>query len=240
MNNLSIGTWISLPNESIAEIFAKAGYKWIVIDLEHSSITIDQAANLIRVIDLSGAKPYVRLSAHDSAQIKRVLDAGARGIIAPMIENANQMRDIINACHYPPTGKRGMGLARAQAYGEAEAKTKYINQGYKDVEIFAQIESLEAVKNIESIFAESIDGYFIGPYDLSASMGNAGKFNTEEFKQAEFSILEAAKKANIKSGFHLVEPVKEELVKLFDFGYDMVAFSVDIRMLDSSARIPFK
>ena len=179
------------------------------------------------------------MSAHDAAQIKRVLDAGARGIIAPMIENANQMQDIINACHYPPAGKRGMGLARAQAYGEATAKTKYINQGYKDIEIFAQIESLEAVQNIESIFAKSIDGYFIGPYDLSASMGNAGKFNTDEFKLTESLILEAAKKANIKSGFHLVEPAKQELVKLVDFGYDMVAFSVDIRMLDSSARIPF-
>ena len=111
MNNLSIGTWISLPNESIAEIFAKAGYEWIVIDLEHSSITIDQAANLIRVIDLSGAKPYVRLSAHDSAQIKRVLDAGARGIIAPMIENANQIKHIINACNYPTCWHARDGLS---------------------------------------------------------------------------------------------------------------------------------
>tara|TARA_B100001250_G_scaffold73234_1_gene59772 strand:+ start:6073 stop:6795 length:723 start_codon:yes stop_codon:yes gene_type:complete len=240
MNNLSIGTWLSLPNESIAEIFAKAGYEWIVIDLEHSNITIDQAANLIRTIDLSGSKPYVRLSAHDPAQIKRVLDSGARGIIAPMIENDNQMQDIINACHYPPVGSRGMGLARAQGYGEAEAKTTYINNGCKDIEIFAQIESLEAVKNIESIFAQSIDGYFIGPYDLSASIGNPGIFDTDEFRQTESLILQAAKKANIKSGFHLVEPIKEDLIKLADSGYDMIAFSVDIRMLDSSARIPFK
>ena len=178
MNNLSIGTWISLPNESIAEIFAKAGYEWIVIDLEHSSMTIDQAANLIRVIDLSGAKPYIRLSAHDSTQIKRVLDAGARGIIAPMIENANQIKHIINACHYPPVGMRGMGLARAQAYGETEAKRKYIDQGCKDIEIFAQIESLEAVKNIESIFAESIEGYFIGGSKIPTTYSYKGIFPT--------------------------------------------------------------
>ena len=240
MNNLSIGTWLSLPNESIAEIFSKAGYEWIVIDLEHSSITIDQTANLIRTIDLAGAKPYVRLSAHDPAQIKRVLDAGAKGIIAPMIEDSNQIKTVIDACHYPPVGNRGMGLARAQGFGETITKTTYITDGCSEIEIFAQIESLEGVKNLEAIFSEPIDGYFIGPYDLSASMGNPGDFNTEEFKQSEALILEAAKKVNIKSGYHLVEPIMEDLVKLSDFGYNMIAFSVDIRMLDIAARTPFK
>ena len=114
MSNLSIGTWQSLPNESIAEIFAKVGYKWIVIDLEHSSININQAERLIRVIDLAGSKPFVRLSGHDAEQIKRVLDAGAKGILAPMIETTNQMEKVISACRYPPLGSRGMGLARAQ------------------------------------------------------------------------------------------------------------------------------
>ena len=80
MSKLSIGTWLSLPNESIAEIFANAGYEWIVIDLEHSTIGINQAEQLIRVIDLAGSKPFVRLSSHDSSQIKRVLDAGAAGV----------------------------------------------------------------------------------------------------------------------------------------------------------------
>ena len=85
MNNYSIGTWLSLPNESVAEIFARAGYEWVVIDLEHSAINIHQAENLIRVIDLAGSKPFVRLSGHSPSQIKRVLDAGAKGILAPMI-----------------------------------------------------------------------------------------------------------------------------------------------------------
>ena len=111
MSKLSIGTWLSLPNESIAEIFANAGYEWIVIDLEHSSIGINQAEQLIRVIDLAGSKPFVRLSAHDPSQIKRVLDAGAKGILAPMIETVHQTESIISACQYPPDGIRGMGLA---------------------------------------------------------------------------------------------------------------------------------
>ena len=102
MNNPSIGTWLSLPNESIAEIFSNAGYEWVVIDLEHSSINISQAEGLIRTIDLAGSKPFVRLSGHDPSQIKRVLDAGAKGILAPMVENAQQIRAVIDACHYPP------------------------------------------------------------------------------------------------------------------------------------------
>ena len=152
MTKLSIGTWLSLPNESIAEIFANAGYEWIVIDLEHSSIGINQAEQLIRVIDLAGSKPFVRLSAHDPSQIKRVLDAGAKGILAPMIETVHQTESIISACKYPPDGIRGMGLARAQGYGENSAKNKYINQKVNEIEIYVQIESKKGLKIVKKFF----------------------------------------------------------------------------------------
>ncbi len=156
MNTPSIGTWLSLPNESIAEIFSNAGYEWVVIDLEHSSISISQAESLIRTIDLAGSKPFIRLSGHDPSQIKRVLDAGAKGILAPMIENAQQIKTVIDACHYPPVGNRGMGLARAQGYGTEKQKNYYIKNGCSEIEIFAQIESVEAVKNVTSIFLSPI------------------------------------------------------------------------------------
>ena len=239
MSKLSIGTWQSLPSESIAEIFANAGYEWIVIDLEHSTITINQVEQLIRVIDLAGSKPFVRLSGHDPAQIKRVLDAGAKGILAPMIETQNQIEKIISACHYPPYGIRGMGLARAQGYGESSAKEKYISSTANKVEIYAQIESIKGLKNCKEIFSQNIKGYFIGPYDLSASLNNPGVFDSEEFKDAEAKILSAAKQENIRCGYHLVEPKIDELKVLQEKGYDMIAFSVDIRMLDISARLPF-
>ena len=239
MSNLSIGTWQSLPNEAIAEIFAKAGYEWIVIDLEHSSININQAEQLIRVIDLAGSKPFVRLSGHDSAQIKRVLDAGAKGILAPMIETLNQIESIISACYFPPNGKRGMGLARAQGNGESSQKHDYILNQANEIEIYAQIESLKGLKNCEDIFSQNIKGFFIGPYDLSASLNNPGVFDSDEFIEAEAKILSAAKAENIKCGYHLVEPKKDQIEFLKAKGYDMIAFSVDIRMLDISARLPF-
>ena len=239
MSNHSIGTWLSLPNESVAEIFAKAGYEWVVIDLEHSAININQAEQLIRVIDLAGSKPFVRLSGHSSSQIKRVLDAGAKGILAPMVESKAQIESIVAACHYPPKGNRGMGLARAQGYGETNAKSKYITTTSKHIEIYAQIESVAGIANLDSIFSQEIDGYFIGPYDLSASLGNPGIFNSDEFINAEEQILQASKQHQIKAGCHLVEPNPEQIPILINKGYEMIAFSVDIRMLDLSARLPF-
>jgi 2-dehydro-3-deoxyglucarate aldolase len=239
MSNLSIGTWQSLPNESIAEIFAKAGYEWIVIDLEHSCININQAEQLIRVIDLAGSKPFVRLSNHDPAQIKRVLDAGAKGILAPMIETVNQIEKIIAACHYPPSGSRGMGLARAQGYGENLQKQNYISNMANEIEIYAQIESIKGLKNCREIFSQNINGYFIGPYDLSASLNNPGVFDSDEFSDAETTILSQAKNENIKCGYHLVEPEIDQIKMLQAKGYDMIAFSVDIRILDIGARLPF-
>ena len=239
MSNHSIGTWLSLPNESVAEIFAKAGYDWVVIDLEHSSININQAEQLIRVIDLAGSKPFVRLSGHSSSQIKRVLDAGAKGILAPMVETKAQIDSIISACHYPPRGNRGMGLARAQGYGEANAKSEYILTNSKNIEIYAQIESVAGIANLDSILSQEIDGYFIGPYDLSASLGNPGGFDSDAFINAEEEILRASKQHQVKAGYHLVEPNPEQIPLLVNKGYDMIAFSVDIRMLDLSARLPF-
>jgi len=235
----SIGTWLSLPNESVAEIFAKAGYEWVVIDLEHSAININQAEQLIRVIDLAGSKPFVRLSGHSPSQIKRVLDAGAKGILAPMVESQSQIEGIIAACHYPPKGNRGMGLARAQGYGESHAKSEYITTASKHIEIYAQIESVAGIANLDSIFSQEIDGYFIGPYDLSASLGNPGIFDSDDFIEAEEQILKASQRHQVKAGYHLVEPNAKQIPILLNKGYDMIAFSVDIRMLDLSARLPF-
>ena len=239
MSKHSIGTWLSLPNESVAEIFAKAGYEWVVVDLEHSAININQAEQLIRVIDLAGSKPFVRLSGHSASQIKRVLDAGAKGILAPMVESQAQIEGIVAACHYPPRGNRGMGLARAQGYGEANAKSEYITTTSKHIEIYAQIESVAGIANLDSIFSQEIDGYFIGPYDLSASLGNPGIFDSDDFIEAEEQILKASQRHQVKAGYHLVEPNAKQIPILLNKGYDMIAFSVDIRMLDLSARLPF-
>ena len=241
MNNtdISLGTWLSLYSEAIAEVLVNAGYEWVTVDLEHSAITIDQAEKLIRVIDLAGAKPFVRVSSNDEVQIKRVLDAGAKGIIVPMVESKEDVLAAINATNYPPKGTRGMGLARAQGYGEAKAKNDYIQNISNRIELYIQIESKEALNHLDEMFSQDINGYMIGPYDLSSSMGIAGDFTNIDFINAEESILETAKKYDINRGYHIVEPDLGQLELRKSQGYNFIAFSVDFRMLDVMARTPF-
>ncbi|MCX7966349.1 MAG: aldolase/citrate lyase family protein, partial [Syntrophorhabdaceae bacterium] len=114
---ITVGSWITLYQPAIAEIMARAGFEWLVVDLEHSVITIREAEELIRIITLCGSVPLVRLSSNDSVQIKRVMDAGAHGIIVPMVNTEDEAKKAVEAVYYPPYGKRGVGLARAQGYG---------------------------------------------------------------------------------------------------------------------------
>jgi 2-keto-3-deoxy-L-rhamnonate aldolase RhmA len=236
---ISLGTWLSLYSEAIAEVLVNAGYEWVTVDLEHSAITIDQAEKLIRVIDLAGAKPYVRVSSNDAVQIKRVLDAGAQGIIVPMVNSKEDVLSAISAMNYPPLGARGMGLARAQGYGEAKLKNEYIQKSSKKLELYIQIESKDALNSLDDIFSQDIDGYMIGPYDLTSSMGIPGEFLNEEFLEVEKNILITAKKYEIKRGYHIVEPDIDQLNARVEQGYNFIAFSVDFRMLDVMARTPF-
>ena len=112
-----IGSWITLAHPAIAEIMARAGFDWLAVDMEHSVITIREAEELIRVIDLAGVVPLVRLTSNNSDQIKRIMDAGAHGIIVPMVNSAKDAINAVEAIKYPPMGKRGIGLARAQGWG---------------------------------------------------------------------------------------------------------------------------
>lgn len=234
-SELALGSWISLAHPAIAEIMAKSGFDWLAIDLEHSVITIAEAEQLIRVIDLCGVKPYVRLTSNDANQIKQVLDAGAHGIIIPMVKTKRDVEHAIGAAHYPVKGFRGVGLARAQEYG---AKFKeYFEWSKSNIDIIIQIEHIDAVENLEEIFSvEGILGYILGPYDLSASMGIPGQFNHPDFKKALDIISVAARKSLVLPGIHVVEPGHDELQLRIQQGYQLIAYGVDIRMIDVCCR----
>ena len=146
-----IGSWITLAHPAIAEIMAKSGFDWLAVDMEHSVITIREAEELIRVIDLAGVVPLVRLTLNNPDQIKRVMDAGAHGIIVPMVNSARDAKNAVEAVKYPSMGKRGIGLARAQGYG-----TQF--QEYLDWEktgsiVIVQVEHIDAVNSLEEIFS---------------------------------------------------------------------------------------
>jgi len=230
-----IGSWITLAHPAIAEIMAKARFDWLAIDMEHSVITIREAEELIRVIDMAGVVPLVRLTSNDQSQIKRVMDAGSYGVIVPMVNSPEDAERAIQAVKYPPAGKRGIGLARAQGYGARFQE--YFDWQKNGSTVIVQVEHIDAVNNLEAIFSvEGVDGYIIGPYDLSGSIGIPGQFDHPDFLDAMERIRAVAKEMSMTGGIHVIEPEPEQLKQRIEEGYRFIAYSLDIRMLDVACR----
>lgn len=236
---LTVGSWITLGHPGIADIMAKSGFDWLTVDLEHSTITIEQAANLIRAIDYHGIAPLVRLTSNDENQIKRVMDAGAHGVIVPNVKSAAEAEHAVKSVYYPPTGTRGVGLARAQNYGVSfDDYKKWLEE---NAVIIVQIEHIDAVNDLEAILSvDGIDGFIIGPYDLTGSLGKPGDFDDPDFILAMNEIRSVSKKMGKTGGIHVVEPDIEQLKTRIGEGYRFLAYSVDIRMLDVSCRAGLK
>jgi 2-keto-3-deoxy-L-rhamnonate aldolase RhmA len=234
--DLVIGSWITLAHPGIAEIMAGSAFDWLAVDLEHSVITIREAEELIRIIDLSGVVPLVRLTSNNSDQIKRVMDAGSHGVIVPMVNCAKDAEQAVRAVKYPPFGRRGFGLARAQGYGNRFKK--YLEWQEKYSVVIVQVEHIDAVNNLEEIFSvDGVDGYMIGPYDLSGSMGIPGQFDHPDLLEAMEKIRIIATKLNITGGIHVVEPDVSQLRQAIKEGQRFIAYSVDIRMIDQACRV---
>ena len=232
---LLVGSWITLGHPAIAEIMCNAGFDWLAVDLEHSVISIREAGDLIRTIEQGGCRPLVRLTSNDANQIKRVMDAGAHGVIVPMVNSAADAERAVASVYFPPRGRRGVGLARAQKYGPGFAAYHdwLANEGI----VVVQIEHIDAVENLEQILAvDGVDAFLVGPYDLSASMGIPGRFDNPAFVAAMARIRETARAVRAVSGLHVIEPSPDELAARVAEGYRFVAYSIDFRVLDAGFR----
>lgn len=224
-NEPSIGSWMQLNSPDVAEIMGQAGFDWIAVDMEHGSISHSDLPNIFRALELGGTLPIARIAEGTLSNCKQALDAGAGGVIAPMIMDAEQLEQIIKWCCWPPKGIRGVGYSRANLYG------KHFDP-YKDEAqsplIVAQIEHIQAVENLESILrVEGLDATIIGPYDLSASMGLTGDLEHPKLIQACKKVIELSKKAGVPSGLHVVDPDKEKLKNATNSGYSFIAYSLD-------------
>lgn len=232
---LTVGSWLSIGNPTTAEIMSRAGFEWLVVDLEHTAISIDVACEMIRIIDLCGVTPLVRLTSNDANQIKRVMDAGARGILVPMVCRTEDAARAVAATRYAPKGTRGVGLARAQGYGATFAD--YLAWQSDGPVVIVQIEHISAVDQLDEILSvPGLDGLIIGPYDLSCSMGIPGRFEDPDFLNVMDRIRSTAKTRAFPAGLHIVEPDPAKMQKAVSEGYTFIAYSVDMRMLDVSAR----
>lgn len=232
---VTLGSWLTIPHQAIVEIMATGGFDWLVVDTEHTAIDNENLLSLISQIQAQRIKAFVRVGANDELIIKKALDAGADGIIVPMIKNIEDAKKIVENTYYPPKGKRGVGLYRAQNYGIGfETYKKRLDE---DIIIIAQIEHIEAINNIEEILSvPEIDGTIIGPYDLSASMGKPGDFSDKEVQDALQTYEEYCLKNNKTMGAHVISSDATAIQQQIKKGYSFLAFSLDFFFLGDKVR----
>ena len=232
----SIGSWMQLPHASVAEVMGQAGYDWVAVDLEHGSVSTHQLPDLFRALELGNTLPLVRLAQGDPKDCKQALDAGAGGVIVPMIESPEQLTSVRNACRWPPAGTRGVGFSRANLFG------KYFEEYGEEAQaplLVAMIENYNAINNLELILkVDGLDAILIGPYDLSASMGLTANFDDAEFKKAVMTILTTAERLSVPCGLHVVAPSEQDLTERLSEGYRFLAYSIDAVFLNTSVKRP--
>lgn len=230
---LSIGSWIQLPDVFSAEIMAKAGFDWLVIDMEHGLINLNYAFKLIQIISLAGGVPFVRLNENDPSLIHRVMDAGARGVIVPMVNSLEDARRALDALNYPPAGKRSFGLGRAHHYGKEFES--YIRKAKRSSILVVQIEHISALDNLGLILSlKGIDACIIGPYDLTGSMGIPGKFNDKRFNVVLDKIIKTIQNSDKLLGIHIACPSEVDLKHRIAQGFKFIAYGMDTTFLSGA------
>jgi 2-keto-3-deoxy-L-rhamnonate aldolase RhmA len=222
--------WTSLGHPSITEIFLKSPFDFVGIDMEHSTISQQEAQRIIAASHAGGSLCLPRIASHNSEMAKRLLDSGADGLIVPMVNSPKEVKEIIKWVKYSPRGKRSFGIARAQGYGfDFE---EYVKDWNKTSIIIAQIESREAVENIEEILSfKEIDGVMIGPYDISSSLNIPGKLEHKRVKALCNQVIKACRRHKKSCGTQNIEPDLKSIKKDFSEGYTFVVLASDVFLL---------
>ncbi|BAH51206.1 HpcH/HpaI aldolase family protein [Rhodococcus opacus] len=229
--NVAANAWISSSGTYAAEALSHAGFDSVTIDLQHGMFGIDTAVALLQAVSSGPAVPMVRSSGADPAEIGKLLDAGAYGIICPSIDDAVTCADFVSACRYPGVGVRSFGPSRGLLYGGPD----YVAHADTTVVAWAMIESATALSNLDEIVAvDGLDGVYIGPNDLALSLGErpGGSFS-EPVLEAIVRVVEAARRRGIYVGaFCGGEETARQLV---DLGLDLVTPGNDISLLRDAA-----
>lgn len=214
---------LSLPSSEIAEILSRAGFDWLFIDGEHGNFETGDLQKILQVTN-GAVMTLVRVPLIDEIWVKRALDSGAAGIIFPQVKTAEEAEKAVSFCKYPPDGRRSVGISRAHGYGMDF--TGYIKRANNEILVVLQIEHIEAVRNAGTIVGvPGVDAVFIGPYDLSASMGMAGEVEAGEVKEAIGKVYEVCQAAGKPAGIFgtSLKAVKPYLA----MGFSLVCISID-------------
>ena len=222
--------WVSYAHPSITETFAKAGFDFIAIDMEHSTINQAEAQRIIAACQAEGVPCLPRPVSHSNDYIKPLLESGADGMLIQMVNTPEDIKRLINDLKYPPVGKRSYGVSRAQGYGFDF--DEYITQWNQTSTFIIQIESIEAVNNIEKLLSfDEIDGVMVGPYDISGSLGVPGQTNHIKVIEASKKVIAACEKYGKSCGTQIADPNQESIKALFDLGYTYAILGSDLFVL---------
>lgn len=243
----TVGTWLQLPSPDVAELMARSGYDWVAVDMEHGSFGADGLPDVFRAIECGGAAPFARLPSAEKTWIKCALEAGARGLIFPMIESPSQLRAAIDLSTYPGQDYwrkggvapeyRGVGYCRANVFGRDF--DQYRENTAPGIFLVAQIEHMRALENLDAILSHPrLDAIMVGPYDLSGSMGITGQFDHPQFAQAMKKIAEACARCGKPMGLHIVMPDPDELERQIRAGCRFIAYGIDSVFLWQAACRP--
>ncbi len=228
---LLVGTILTLSSPEVGEIMSSCGFDWLFIDLEHGALDIRGAQSLMQAAQPNTAC-VVRVPANDEVWIKKCLDLGADGIIIPNVRSKEDVEHAVRQCKYPPAGERSVGIARAHGYGLNFQK--YVKNANDEIALIIQVEHIDAVENIDSIIeASGIDSIFVGPYDLSGSMGEIGDLNAPNVREAINRIRDCCRNAHIPLGIFATELADAK--PYIDEGYCLIAVGIDTMLLSRVA-----
>ena len=226
-----INGWSSIANTFNAEIMAASGFDSITIDMQHGLVGYQKVVEMLQAISGYNITPMVRVPWNDPSMVMRCLDAGAYGIICPMVNTKEECEKFVTACRYPPKGNRSFGPIRARMYGGDD----YFHHANETLLNFAMIETSEAVDNLDKILSvDELDAVYIGPSDLAVTMGYAPGTYQKEVEDCLIYIVETCKSKNIKTGIHC--PDGKTVKERFDMGYDLGTISADAALLTQASK----
>ena len=234
-NDVTLGAWLQIGHPACAEICARTGFDWVCVDMEHGAIDLETMTNIFRAIDGFDCVPVVRLPLNDPVWIHRVLDAGARALIIPMVKTAEEAEAAVREAKYPPRGTRGFGFSRANMHGmDFSANVAAAND---EIAMIMQIEHKDALTNMDAIAGtDGVDGMFIGPYDLTGSMGITGQLDHPDVVAALQQYRDTCRRHDVAAGTHVVFPTRDNATRALDEGYTLIALGLDITLLAEAAQ----